>query len=84
MYMTRFEIGLTPHARDITDPHRPRSRKARGAIAGRAHAASGGVYIASSMIWIGLVEGQRPDRWDVAGLALCLIGSAVIFLPSRN
>lgn len=54
------------------------------AIAGRAYAAYGGVYIASSMVWMWLVEGQRPDRWDMAGLALCLIGSAVILLPSRN
>ncbi len=58
--------------------------RADSAIAGRAYAAYGGVYIASSMIWMWLVEGQRPDRWDMAGLALCLIGSVVILLPSRN
>lgn len=58
--------------------------RADSAIAGRAYAAYGGVYIASSMAWMWLVEGQRPDRWDMAGLALCLIGSAVILLPSRN
>lgn len=58
--------------------------RADSAIAGRAYAAYGGVYIASSMVWMWLVEGQRPDRWDMAGLALCLIGSAVILLPSRN
>lgn len=58
--------------------------RADSAIAGRAYAAYGGVYIASSMIWMWLVEGQRPDHWDMVGLALCLIGSAVILLPSRN
>ncbi|MEH7828847.1 YnfA family protein [Gemmobacter denitrificans] len=58
--------------------------RADSAIAGRAYAAYGGVYIASSMIWMWLVEGQRPDRWDMVGVALCLIGSAVILLPSRN
>jgi len=58
--------------------------RADSAIAGRAYAAYGGVYIASSMIWMWLVEGQRPDRWDMVGLVLCLIGSAVILLPSRN
>lgn len=58
--------------------------RADSVIAGRAYAAYGGVYIASSMVWMWLVEGQRPDRWDMAGLALCLIGSAVILLPSRN
>jgi small multidrug resistance family-3 protein len=55
--------------------------RADSAVAGRAY---GGVYIASSMVWMWLVEGQRPDRWDMAGLALCLIGSAVILLPSRT
>lgn len=54
------------------------------ALAGRAYAAYGGVYIASSMLWMWLVEGHRPDRWDAAGLALCLIGSAVILLPQRG
>lgn len=58
--------------------------RADSALAGRAYAAYGGVYIASSMLWMWLVEGHRPDRWDAAGLALCLIGSAVILLPQRG
>lgn len=58
--------------------------RADSALAGRAYAAYGGVYIASSMLWMRLVEGHRPDRWDVAGLVLCLIGSAVILLPPRD
>jgi small multidrug resistance family-3 protein len=57
--------------------------RADSAFAGRAYAAYGGVYIASSMLWGWLMEGHRPDRWDAAGLVLCLIGSAVILLPSR-
>jgi len=58
--------------------------RADSALAGRAYAAYGGVYIASSMLWMWRVEGRRPDRWDAAGLALCLIGSAVILLPQRG
>lgn len=58
--------------------------RADSALAGRAYAAYGGVYIASSMLWMWLVEGHRPDRWDAAGLALCLIGSSVILLPQRG
>lgn len=58
--------------------------RADSALAGRAYAAYGGVYIASSMLWMWLVEGHRPDRWDAAGLALCLIGSALILLPQRG
>lgn len=52
--------------------------------AGRAYAAYGGVYIAASLIWLWLIEGQRPDRFDLVGAAICLIGAAVIPLPSRG
>lgn len=52
--------------------------------AGRAYAAYGGVYIAASLCWLWLVEGQRPDRFDLMGAAICLIGAAVILLPQRG
>jgi small multidrug resistance family-3 protein len=52
--------------------------------AGRAYAAYGGVYIAASLCWLWLIEGQRPDRFDLTGAAICLIGAAVILLPSRT
>ncbi len=53
------------------------------ALAGRAYAAYGGVYIAASLAWLWLVEGSRPDRWDVIGAAICLIGMAVILFAPR-
>ena len=52
--------------------------------AGRAYAAYGGVYIAASILWLWLIEGQRPDRWDLTGLVVCLVGSVIILLPSRT
>lgn len=52
-------------------------------LAGRAYAAYGGIYILASVLWMALVEKTRPDGWDLLGVALCLIGSAVILLPSR-
>lgn len=52
-------------------------------FAGRTYAAYGGVYIAASLGWLWLVEGMRPDRWDVAGVAICLAGAAVIVLGPR-
>lgn len=51
--------------------------------AGRAYAAYGGVYIAASLAWLWAVEGVRPDRWDMAGAALCLIGAVVIIAAPR-
>ncbi|WP_068089914.1 YnfA family protein [Novosphingobium rosa] len=54
------------------------------ADAGRAYAAYGGIYICSALIWLWLAEGVRPDRWDIGGAAICLIGAAVIlFAPHR-
>ena len=51
--------------------------------AGRAYATYGGVYIVASILWLWLMEGVWPDRWDVAGSALCLAGAAVILLAPR-
>jgi small multidrug resistance family-3 protein len=53
------------------------------AAAGRAYAAYGGIYIGASLLWLWAVEGVRPDRWDVTGAAICLIGSMVILLGPR-
>ena len=52
-------------------------------FAGRAYAAYGGIYIVASLLWLWQVEGQRPDRWDLGGAALCLAGAAVVLL-GRN
>jgi len=51
--------------------------------AGRAYAAYGGVYIAASLGWLWAVEGIRPDRWDMVGAAICLIGAGVILFAPR-
>ena len=57
--------------------------RAEPAFAGRAYAAYGGIYIAASLAWLWLVEGVAPDRFDIAGVALCLAGTAVILLGHR-
>jgi small multidrug resistance family-3 protein len=54
------------------------------AFAGRAYAAYGGVYIASSLLWLWIVERQQPDRWDLAGAVVCLTGAAVILFGPRS
>ncbi|MCJ2132104.1 YnfA family protein [Methylobacterium sp. E-045] len=51
--------------------------------AGRAFAAYGGVYIAASILWLWLAEGQRPDRWDMTGAAICLVGTGIILMGPR-
>ena len=52
--------------------------------AGRAYAAYGGVYIIASLAWLWAAENVRPDRWDVSGATLCLIGAAVILFGPRS
>jgi small multidrug resistance family-3 protein len=51
--------------------------------AGRAFAAYGGIYIVASLTWVWLVENHRPDRWDLTGGVICLIGAAVILFGPR-
>lgn len=51
--------------------------------AGRTYAAYGGVYILASLLWLWGVEGVRPDRWDVLGAVICLVGAAVILFGPR-
>lgn len=52
--------------------------------AGRAYATYGGVYIAASLVWLWAFEGMRPDRWDLTGAAICLVGAAVILFGPRT
>jgi small multidrug resistance family-3 protein len=51
--------------------------------AGRTFAAYGGLYIAASLVWMRVVEGLRPDRWDLAGAAVCLVGAGIILWAPR-
>ena len=46
--------------------------------AGRVYAAYGGVYVATAIAWLWLVEGVRPTPWDLAGSAVALIGMLII------
>lgn len=52
--------------------------------AGRAYAVYGGIYIAASLLWLRLVEGQKPDQWDLIGGMVCLIGAAIILWAPRG
>jgi small multidrug resistance family-3 protein len=53
------------------------------AFAGRAYAAYGGIYVAASLAWLRIVEGVRPDRWDLTGATICIIGAMVIVFGRR-
>ena len=50
---------------------------------GRILAAYGGVFVAGSLAWGMAFDGFRPDRYDIAGAAICLVGVAVIMYAPR-
>ena len=50
---------------------------------GRILAAYGGIFVAGSLAWGVLVDGFRPDRFDLAGAAICLVGVGVIMYAPR-
>ena len=50
---------------------------------GRVLAAYGGVFVVGSLLWGVVVDGFRPDRWDVVGAAICLVGVGVIMFGPR-
>ncbi|MBM9433947.1 YnfA family protein [Flaviflexus equikiangi] len=50
---------------------------------GRILAAYGGIFVAGSLAWGMVVDGFEPDRYDIAGALLCLLGVAVIMYAPR-
>jgi len=56
------------------------------AFAGRAYAAYGGIYIASSLVWLWIAEQQRPTVSDLVGAGLAIAGAVVImsFAPKAH
>jgi small multidrug resistance family-3 protein len=51
---------------------------------GRILAAYGGVFVAGSLAWGMALDGFRPDRYDVTGALICLIGVGVIMYAPRG
>lgn len=50
---------------------------------GRILAAYGGVFVAGSLAWGMALDGFKPDRYDVIGALICLIGVGVIMYSPR-
>jgi small multidrug resistance family-3 protein len=51
---------------------------------GRILAAYGGVFVAGSLAWGMALDGFRPDRWDLAGAVVCLLGVGLIMYGPRG
>lgn len=52
--------------------------------AGRVYAAYGGVYVGVAVLWLWVVDKVRPSMSDWVGVAVCLIGMAIIMFGPRS
>lgn len=50
---------------------------------GRVYAAYGGIFIISSIIWGRIVDKKSPDRYEIIGSVVAVIGAAIIFYTPR-
>lgn len=50
---------------------------------GRVYAAYGGIFIVLSLVWGRVVDGWRPDRFDLIGAGIALIGVLIIIWGRR-
>jgi small multidrug resistance family-3 protein len=51
--------------------------------AGRTYAAYGGVYVTVALLWLWLVDGVSPDRWDLVGATVAIAGMSIIAFAPR-
>jgi small multidrug resistance family-3 protein len=51
---------------------------------GRVYAAYGGVYVATALVWLRVVDGMKLSTWDWIGAGISLLGMMVIVLGWRN
>lgn len=51
---------------------------------GRVYAAYGGVYISVAIVWLMLVDDVRPSMSDWVGVAVSLVGMAIIMFGPRS
>lgn len=51
--------------------------------AGRVYVAYGGVYVATDLAWLWLIDVMRPNTWDVVHSAIAVLGMVIImFAPT--
>jgi len=52
--------------------------------AGRTYAAYGGVYVATSLMWLWWIEEINPNRWDLIGVAVTILGMGIIVFSQHS
>jgi small multidrug resistance family-3 protein len=52
--------------------------------AGRTYAAYGGIYVATAVVWLWVVDRKVPDRWDTIGALVAIGGMLIIAFGPRS
>ncbi|MBT9522576.1 MAG: YnfA family protein [Dechloromonas sp.] len=50
------------------------------AASGRVYAAYGGVYVATALLWLRVVDGVKPSPFDYMGAGVVLLGMGIIVM----
>ncbi|MFZ2499658.1 MAG: YnfA family protein [Methanosarcina sp.] len=50
---------------------------------GRVYAAYGGIFIVSSLIWGAFVDKKNPDKYEIIGALIALLGVLIMFYIPR-
>ena len=50
---------------------------------GRIYAAYGGFFIISSILWGMFVDKKRPDKFEIVGSIVAVLGAAILFYAPR-
>jgi small multidrug resistance family-3 protein len=50
---------------------------------GRVYAAYGGFFIFSSILWGMMVDKKRPDKFEIIGSMIAVLGAVIIFYGPR-
>lgn len=51
---------------------------------GRVYAAYGGIFVVMAIIWGLIIDKKRPDRFEIVGGFIVLIGACIIFYAPRQ
>jgi len=51
---------------------------------GRVYATYGGIFIVMALLWAWKVDNFKPDRYDIIGAVIALIGACIIIYIPRN
>jgi small multidrug resistance family-3 protein len=51
---------------------------------GRVYAAYGGIFIIMALVWAWKIDGFHPDKWDIIGALVAIIGACIIIYMPRK